>query len=218
MIVCSPEINCNSLRKYTYSCPANLTFNPQQDILDIEQIYKLILDLEVTKIKSLHALIKNEISPEIDMVKLDSNLVSVINILSKDNIAKTSSSLNQFEINRKIEYNDLSDFADRISEMTDYYKKINEKYTILDKEGSNKSLSVLIFINNKYNVLKQKIVPSLELYDAIILELIEYVKLHQDYQRTTDEELLLAVEIIVADAFIKCKIFKNPKEYNYVNS
>ncbi|MFL0131295.1 ABC-three component system protein [Tenacibaculum maritimum] len=32
------------------------------------------------------------------------------------------------------------------------------------------------------------------------------------------DELELCIDVIVVDAFIRCKIFKNPKDYNHVTT
>ena len=42
--------------------------------------------------------------------------------------------------------------------------------------------------------------------------------LSPNFNEIPTEELELCVNIIVVDAFIKCKIFKNPKGYNYASS
>ena len=56
----------------------------------------------------------------------------------------------------------------------------------------------------------------MQLFYKIIEVTIDKVKSDLDEQTLISiEELELYIPIIVVDAFIKCKIFKNPEEYEY---
>ena len=61
------------------------------------------------KQKQVYQFIKEELGNEIDVPKLDSNLASVINVLSKEDWDNTENSnqINSFEIDRKINHNNL---------------------------------------------------------------------------------------------------------------
>ena len=55
-----------------------------------------------------------------------------------------------------------------------------------------------------------------ELFFLIISSIIDVIKNSKNYIEIPYEELELCVSIIVVDAFIRCKIFKNPEGYRYV--
>jgi len=144
--------DASKLRKKTFKNPNSLTFNPSSDIFDIASVLNDILNKPATQIRELYKFIKEELGNEVDIVKLDSNLASVINILSKEkwDDANKSESVNSFEIKRKIIYNDLEESKDIINEYCIYYKKVDEKYSEFDALGVNKSNSVLATIKREY--------------------------------------------------------------------
>ena len=49
-------------------------------------------------------------------------------------------------------------------------------------------------------------------------KITEKVLNSKNYVEISAEELEFCVGIIVVDAFIRCKIFKNPEGYNYVTT
>ncbi len=61
-----------------------------------------------------------------------------------------------------------------------------------------------------------KISDSQELFFSIIDNIIELIKNSKNYIEIPYEELEMCVSVLVVDAFIRCKIFKNPEGYNYV--
>lgn len=157
------------------------------------------------------------IGKNIDMVKIDTNLASIINILSQENLSVIAESpeINPFEILRKIEFNDLLAVQPTIDDYKVYYSKLGEKYNEFDKQGSNKSLSVLSVLRMQYNKLIVNTEEPYEIFFAIINNVIELIKGSKNYIEIPYEELEMCVSIIVVDAFIRCKIFKNPEGYNY---
>ena len=157
------------------------------------------------------------IGKNIDMVKIDTNLASIINILSQENLSVIAESpeINPFEILRKIEFNDLLAVQPTIDDYKVYYSKLGEKYNEFDKQGSNKSLSVLSVLRMQYNKLIVNTEEPYEIFFAIINNVIELIKGSKNYIEIPYEELEMCVLIIVVDAFIRCKIFKNTEGYNY---
>ena len=54
-----------------------------------------------------------------------------------------------------------------------------------------------------------------EIFLLVINKVIEIVLNSNNYTEIPYEELEICVEIIVVDAFIRCKIFENPEGYSY---
>ena len=67
----------------------------------------------------------------------------------------------------------------------------------------------------QYNKLIVNTEEPYEIFFAIINNVIELIKGSKNYIEIPYEELEMCVSIIVVDAFIRCKIFKNPEGYNY---
>ncbi len=207
------------LEKKGYKNPHDISFDPKSDIYDITSILKTVLDADIDKQKKIYKFIKKELGNEVDIVKLDSNLATVINILAKedwDNANKYDTT-NSFEIERKITYNELNSTKSIIDEYQIYYGRVDKKYSQLDKLGNNKSNSVLSSIRRKYRKLNngQK---SDELFESIIEKIKEEILQSDNYVEIPIDELELCIDILVVDAFIRCKIFENPEGYDYATS
>ena len=148
----------SDLRKKNYANPHSINFTPTKDIYDIVTILKDIQSKNIDEIKAIYDFIKKELGGEVDIVKLDSNLATIINILSKEqwDEANQITAVNSFEIDRKIKFNDLKNAKDTIKEYCVYYQKIDEKYAEFDTKGVNKSNSVLASIKREYLKFKNQ--------------------------------------------------------------
>lgn len=210
--------NADTLRTVTYKNPYKAMFSPADNIYDIKSLLNIALNLNIAKQRKLYEFIRDELGNNIDIVKMDSNLAVVINLLSQENLSDIveSPEINSFEITRKIEFNDLMPVKETIDDYKIFYSKLDEKYKEFDKQGVNKSFSVLSVIRNIYNKLAGEISEPQELFYTIMDNVIELIKNSKNYIEIPYEELEICVSILVVDAFIRCKIFKNPEGYNYV--
>lgn len=210
--------NADTLRTVTYKNPYKAMFSPADNIYDIKSLLNIALNLNIAKQRKLYEFIRDELGNNIDIVKMDSNLAVVINLLSQENLSDIveSPEINSFEITRKIEFNDLMPVKETIDDYKIFYSKLDEKYKEFDKQGVNKSFSVLSVIRNIYNKLAGEISDPQELFYTIMDDVIELIKNSKNYIEIPYEELEICVSILVVDAFIRCKIFKNPEGYNYV--
>jgi hypothetical protein len=212
--------DASDLKKITdYKNPYSIKFTPKEDIYDITSILDVIREKPNHEIKKIHEFIKDELGSEIDPLKLDSNLATIINILSQEQWDESASDMNvdPFEIDRKISFNDLKNKSDLIHDHKVYHHKVEEKYTVFDSMGKNKSISVLAKIRRLY--LKNKNKNDADtIFSLVIDEVIDEVLNSDNFQKIALEELELCVEILVVDAFIRCKIFKNPEGYCYATS
>ncbi|KAF1296216.1 hypothetical protein BAU15_10545 [Enterococcus sp. JM4C] len=209
------------LRSKMYPTIQGIEFTPLSDIYDVKSIVNIVLNLPLSKQKKLYNFINEELGPGADIIKIDSNLTEIITILSKEDLAipYESPEINSFEIERKIEYNDLVSSASTIDDYKIFYSKINEKYTEFDKLGTNKSFSVLMTIRKLYtNLCKENDSSGQEIFFQVIDNLIELIIKSKNYNGIPYEEIELCASILVVDAFIKCKIFENPEGYNYVTT
>lgn len=208
----------DALRKQTFKNPHNINFSPDVDIYDIKSILNLILNMKIDKQREFYEFIKKELGTDIDIIKVDSNLATIINILSKENLAEVTEppEIDKFEINRKIEFNNLTAIRDIIDEYKVFYSKLDEKYTEFDKQGANKSLSVFLLLKKQYTKLLDKGKSEDEIFYLIIDVAINIIKNSNNYIEIPYEELEMCVSIIVVDAFVRCKIFKNPEGYRHV--
>jgi hypothetical protein len=203
--------DASKLKTETFHNPHNLKFNPQDDIFDIPTLLKIINSLPAEKQKPIYDFIKAELGCEADPVKLETNLANIINILSKEDLTNSISNfqINQFEIDKKINYNSLSIAKLVIEDHSINSTRVGKIYTELDKFGANKSMAVLNSIRGYY--IKNKANLS---NDALFFKIVECVtqqiKESANFTLIPSDELDLCVNILVVDTFIRCKIFENP--------
>lgn len=210
--------DADKLRAQTFANPYKVTFSPLSDIYDIKSLLNIVLTMQISAQRRLYEFLKDELGSPVDIVKVDSNLASIINILSQEDLSGISDSpeINSFEILRKIEFNDLLTVQPTIDDYKIYYTRLEEKYREFDRQGANKSLSVLAAIRKQYVKLLGKNIEPYEMFFSIIDNLIEVIMDSKNYVEIPYEELEMCASILVVDAFIRCKIFKNPEGYNHV--
>lgn len=210
----------NTLKMSMFKNPHNMKFSPKNDIWDCTSLLREIQAAGIEKQKRIYDLIKKELGSDNDYVKIESNLAKVINILANVNLDPNVASSDRipFAIEDKIEFNNLQGVEEIIDDYKIFYRKVDEIYTEFDKEGQNKSYSVLQEIRKQYILLKSSSKSSSEIFYGIISNLIDIVRSSSNYTEMPFDELELCVSILVVDAFIRCKIFINPEGYNHVTA
>lgn len=210
--------DADKLKKSTYKNPHCVLFEPSEDIIDINVVLKNILNMSIDKQKIVYEFVKKESGSEIDIVKMNSSITNIINILSLADLSDITeqAETNSFEIKRKIQYNDLKSVRMIIDDYKIYYQKIDEKYKEFDKQGTNKSFTVLQTIRMQYIIEQAEIEDRDVLFLKIIDNVINIIKSSKNYIEISYEELEMYVGILVVDAFVRCKIYENPEGYNYV--
>lgn len=208
----------DALREKTFKNPHGINFAPKEGIYDIKTMLNLVLNMTIGEQQNFYTFIKEELGNEVDLEKVDTNLAAIINILAKENLVKIPDSpeINEFEINRKIEFNNLQNAKETIDLYKVYYSKLEEKYIEFDKLGSNRSISVFSVLSNQYIKLQNEKQDDIDIFYSVINNVIEIIQKSRNYVEIPYEELEMCVCIIVVDAFIRCKIFKNPEGYNHV--
>lgn len=211
--------DASDLRSKKYSNPNSIDFDPAKNIYDTITILSIIKTKNIQEQKIIYNFIKNELGNETDTMKLESNLASIIDILSKEDWDNKEgiNVTNYFEIERKITFNDLDIVKSVIEDYKIYYSRLEKIYYEFNKQGKNKSSSVLQTIGKEY-IKNQKELSSDDLFLKVIDAVIEKTQNSMNYQPIPIDELELCVNILVVDAFIRCKIFKNPENYNYVTT
>ncbi len=211
--------DADDLRKDTFKNPHGIRFTPSADIIDKNLILSKIRGMHIDDQERIYKFVKKELVNEIDPLRQESNLATVINILSKEDWDKSEpiSEINSYEIDRKISFNKLSNAKEWIDEYYFYCKRINDIYSEFDILGSNKSKTVLATFKNVYLKAKNECSGD-ELFDEIINKITDRVLNSSNYEAIPIEELEQSIRIITVDAFIRCKIFENPKDYNYATT
>jgi|ERR1035437_453871 hypothetical protein len=209
--------DADELRKDSFKNPHGINFSPFSDIIDIKSILTRIRGLHIDDQKRIYEFIKKELIAEVDPMKLESNLAAVINILSKEDWDKSDSTseINSFEIDRKISHNKLNAAKVIIDDYIVHYGRVDKIYSEYDSLGNNKSKYVLSTIRQEYAKAKSSFNDD-QLFFEVISKVQTKVLNSSNYTSIPFDELELCINILVVDAFIRCKIFENPNNYNYV--
>jgi hypothetical protein len=204
--------DADNLRGMTFDNPHGITFDPKSDIIDKKTILNGILMLDIESQKTIYEFIKKELGNEVDIVKLDSNLATVINILSKENLSITFpvDDTKQFDIAQKITYNQLDKSRVIIEDYSLNHIQLDKKYVEFDIQGVNKSFSVLQSIKKMYVEVIQKLTDPDSIFLSVIDNVVQKVQDSANFNKIPIDELELCANIVVVDAFIRCKIFENP--------
>lgn len=212
--------DANKLRDKTYSNVHNIKFDSSIDLLDKVSILESVSQLSIDKLTNLYDLMQKEFGEKPSIIKLSSNLASIVNYLAKENLDNVTNNiqLNDYGIEEKIEFNDLSDIKEStFDEYKVYYGILDGIYREFIRGGTNKTLSVFRKITSFYEKeMVDKDLSNVEKFFNIIGKVEEYVMQSDLLNEIAQEEIDMCVRIIVVDAFVRCKIFRNPRGYTHV--
>jgi hypothetical protein len=203
--------DAKDLRTKTFSNRHNLTFSPADDIYDILSLLKIIGMMEIGRQKEVYEFLKKELKSEPDPEKVESNLMTIIKILSKEDWSQgvLGFEIVPYDIEAKILYNQLDTAKVLIEDYKIHYPRIEKIYSEFNRLGANKSLSILNGIRTEYLTLGSVGSPD-QCFFSIIEKVVQKIRASANYMPIPEEELALCVHVLVVDAFIRCKIFKNP--------
>lgn len=207
----SIAVDAAHLRKETYTNPHELAFDPANDIYDVASILNKIMYMDLKAQREIYHFIKDELGEERHLE--ESNLASVINLIAKENLAAVSSGATpaDFNVDDKVAFNNLVAAAHVIEDYKVFHHVVDRIYTEFDNQASNKSKSVLDAFRSIYSQLSAHHAGD-DLFYVIVEHVIARVRDSSNYAAIPIEELQLCVNILAVDAFIRCKIFKNPVE------
>lgn len=206
-------------RSKPFSNPYGLSFDCEKDIYIPADLAHRVLELSPARRNDVYELVREEFGEEPSIARVPSNLTSVVKLLAgQAERALLPIEVNPFEIERKITFNDLTDVRRLINKYAPYYRKIDDVYSDFDVSGSNVSAAVFGYIGNVYLRYDRMFENKGDLFYKIIDEMRECVMRSDNCTGLTFEEIDDAVSAIAVDAFVRCKIFKNPSGYDYRDS
>lgn len=216
-VFCPVVVDASKLRSLKYVVPAGISFDPSKDVLDIPAILRHVSALPIGQMEHVCDLVMKEIHFDDAGTKLESNLAAIINAMSKEDLSGVGGTMevNPYELDRKISFNELDGLRETVMDHAVHYSRLDQIYSEFDRGGVNKSAAVLGSLNSLYLRLKGKHGPE-DLFFKILDSAIDKVEQSLNFRSIPRDELELAVIIVVIDAFIRCKIFKNPNNYAYV--
>lgn len=173
-----------------------------------------------------HNIIANEVFIN-TIPKLTSDLTAVVNALSKKLFFPDTNGDKDltapFNPETKITHNNVVKFKVIIENYKSYVGKLSSLYKEFDNQGTSKTHLVLENIKLAYLKEKAKLLQrnnGREVIDVIresadtLIENVENILLHEiktsSNIETTAESINLSLQIVLIDAFIRCKILEEP--------
>jgi hypothetical protein len=200
------------LRSGTYANPHGLVFFPAQDVYDVPSVLNEILHLDIAKQQKIYEFLKCELKADAEKPLTETNLASIINIISEADLLAVASSVSvkAYNLDEKIELNKLEVAAEIIEDYKIYHPRIQQAYGVFDAAGKSKSKYVLESLRNIYLKLSMSYSGD-ELFFKVVEAVVDKVRASANYVAMPLDELEWIVNILAVDAFIRCKIFKEPK-------
>lgn len=196
--------------KEKYKNPHDLSFDPSSDIHDVTTILRAVLATDVGHQELIAQFLRKELVVEVEPQRVESSLATVVGILARENLSQsTRPESRPFEIDQKISFNALKAARDIIVDYTIHHSRLDGIYNEFDKHGSNKSFAVLEQIRRDYFRHRDELNGD-ALFFRIVTQVVERIQGSANYVALPIEELELCANIIVVDAFIRCKIFESP--------
>lgn len=153
-------------------------------------------------------------------------LADIINELGRslDRLDSGDEQFSEFSINSKIKYNNVIKFQDIIKDRAVFQGKLSVIYKEFDSQGSTKKLGIFSKIRSSYKRAKGELLKQNPNISEINLvrknadSLIESVEndLKEIINKSNNvnaplEVIDLGLEIVLVDAFIRCKILEPPQ-------
>lgn len=195
-------------------------FDIKKDFYDVNRLAKTIQSIvDIDKLKKVYDLVLKELG-EPDQRKLDSDLTKIVTILANQKVQSDCKfTVSPYEVDRKISFNDLGDLRQDIKDLWCYHGNLEEIYDSFSQNGENISERVFSYIHFTYISYERKINDSIQLFETVVdsirKEVLSSANLDCDI---SNENIYYCARIIAIDCFVRCKIFKNPEEYNYDTS
>ena len=206
------------LRKESYNTHDDIAFDPSDDIIDISSLLKEIVHLDINRLKMVYDLCVKEINPLDTPRVTETDLAIVVRALA-ENVRDWSKGRRpiEYDIEKKIVFNHLEKHRRFINDYKLYIGKLTAVYSEFLDNGTDFSFIILQNLSDMYSQYLGQY-ESNELFDKIINEAKEVALNSRSAEDIPVDRLNVCINVIIVDAFIRCKIFEDPEGYSYVDA
>lgn len=206
------------LRKESYNTHDDIVFEPSVDIIDISSLLKEIVHLDIDRLRKVCELCEKEIVP-LDTPKVtETDLAIVVKALAA-NVRDWSKDRRpvEFDVEKKIDFNHLEGKKRLINDYKLYIGKLNAVYGEFVDNGIDYSFIILQNLSDRYSRYLGQY-ESNTLFDKIVDETKASAMNSRSAEDIPEDRLNVCINVIVVDAFIRCRIFEDPEGYSYVDT
>lgn len=210
--------NVIKLRKELYDTHDDIVFDPSTDIIDTSNLIKEITHLQIDSLRQVFELCEKEIVP-LDTPKVtETDLAVVVKALATN--AKDWSKDRrpiEFDVDKKIDFNHLEGKKRLINDYKIYIGKLNAVYGEFVDNATDYSFIILQNLSDMYSGYLGQY-ESNALFDKIVDEARELALNSKSAEDIPVDRVNVCINVIVIDAFIRCRIFEDPEGYSYVDA
>lgn len=206
------------LRKESYNTHDDIVFDPSVDIIDISTLLKDIANLDIACLRRVCELCEKEIVP-LDTPKVtETDLAIVVKALAT-NVKDWSKDRRpiEFDVDKKIDFNHLEGKKRLINDYKLYIGRLNAVYGEFVDNATDYSFIILQNLSDMYSGYLGQF-ESNALFDKIVDEARELALNSKSAEDIPVDRLNVCINVIVVDAFIRCRIFEDPEGYRYVDA
>lgn len=188
-----------------------MNFDVRRDVWDISDLIRRITALDISRMQRVWLLVDKELGDTQEKLQSDSVMSTIVSRISNNSeIKQELTETTQFDIHDKILFNHLEAMQDYITDYAMLTTRLSAIYAEFDKAGTTKTKAALMFIHNRYRVIKRTQTDPERIFELVSQSLVDFVTGKGVEPGISEEQILYAVEIIVVDAFMRCKIFEKP--------
>lgn len=206
------------LRKVSFNTHDDIVFDPSVDVIDISTLLKDTVHLGIDSIKKVYELCVKEIIPKDTPKVTETDLAIVVKALATNvkDWAKDRRPI-EFDIEKKIDFNHLEGKKRLINDYKLYIGKLNAVYGEFVDNATDYSFIILQNLSDMYSRYLGQY-ESNALFDKIVEEARELALNSKSAEDIPVDRVNVCINVIVVDAFIRCRIFEDPEGYNYVDA
>ena len=193
--------------------PEGLAFNINSDIIDISRLMKKLQSLQVDDLKHAAKIVDEELGvASVNPKKVPSALAAVVKtLLAKGRLEEQLwKDPVPFEIAAKIRANGLDELEGKIQEISAYTPYLETIYQAYDESGANGRLAMLNMLNSEYAKAHHANQDPCETFFTLEDTLEKQISDNEDIACIDDATRLLCIDIVLVDAFMRCRIYKGP--------
>lgn len=206
------------LRKESYNTHDDIVFDPSDDIIDLSSLLNEIAHLGIDSLRKVYDLCLKEIIP-LDMLKVSETDLAIVVKALATNVKDWSKERRpiEYDVEKKIVFNHLEEHRRLINDYKLYIGKLNAVYDEFVDNGTDYSFIILQNLSDMYSRYLNQF-ESNALFEKIIDEAREVALNSRSAEDIPVDRLNVCINVIVVDAFIRCKIFEDPEGYSYVDA
>lgn len=210
--------NVIKLRKESYDTHDDIVFDPSADIIDISTLLNDIAHLDIDCMRKVYELCKKEIVPLDTPEVTETDLAIVVKALAT-NVKDWSKDRRpiKYDIEKKIDFNHLEERRRLINDYKLYIGKLNAVYGEFVDNGTDCDFIILQNLSDMYSRYLGQY-ESNALFDKIVDEAKELALNSKSAEDIPVDRVNICINVIVVDAFIRCRIFEDPEGYSYVDA